>query len=230
MHVGLIGGIGPAATEYYYRGIVDRHREAGTSPELTIVHADVRELVRNAAEDNAQSQADIYARLTQRLAAAGADAVAITSMGGHFCVSAFAAISPLPIIDAIPAVDAAIRQHGLHTIGILGNMTVMRTHLYGGISTASIVLPEGDALQQVHDSYRDMALERRATDERRQVFFSAGKQMCESQGAEAVLLGGTDLFLAFDDHDCGFPIVDCAAIHVDAIYRWSVGKACSRTP
>ena len=38
-------------------------------------------------------------------------------------------------------------------------------------------------------------------------------------GAEAVLLGGTDLFLAFEGENCGFPVFDCAAIHMDAIYR-----------
>jgi aspartate racemase len=225
MHVGLIGGIGPAATEYYYRGIVDLHRAAGTSPDLTIVHADVRELVRNAANEDAASQASIFAGLAQRLAAAGADAVAITSMGGHFCVREFTAISPLPVLNAIPAVDAAIRQRGLRAIGILGNMVVMRTRLYGGISSACVVLPEGDALQQVHDSYRGMALEGRVTDERRHVFFSAGRQMHEAQGADAIMLGGTDLFLAFDGQECGFPVVDCASIHVDAIYRWSIGEA-----
>ena len=225
MHVGLIGGIGPAATEYYYRSIVDLHRAAGTSPELTIVHADVRDLVRNAAKDDAPSQADIFARLTQRLAAAGADAVAITSMGGHFCIREFAAISPLPVLDAIPAVDSAVQQRGLRTIGILGNMTVMQSRLYGGISSAKIVLPEGDMLRQVHDSYRDMALEGRATDEKRRVFFSAGRQMRALQGAEAIMLGGTDLFLAFEEQDCGFPVIDCAAIHVRSIYRWSIGEA-----
>lgn len=224
MHIGLIGGIGPAATEYYYRGIVERHRVSDTSPELTIVHADVRELVRNAASGDAASQASIFAQLAQRLAAAGSDAVAITSMGGHFCVDEFTAISPLPVLNAIPAVNAAIKQRGLNTIGILGNSMVMRTQLYGGINSARVVVPEGDALQQVHDSYRAMALEGRVTDERRHVFVSVGRQMCEAQGAEAVMLGGTDLFLAFDAHDCGFPIVDCAAIHIDAIYRWSVGE------
>lgn len=225
MHVGLIGGIGPAATEYYYRGIVGRYRVSGTSPELTIVHADVRELVRNAANDDAGAQAAIFARLAQRLAAAGAEAVAITSMGGHFCVREFTAISPLPVLNAISAVDATIRQRGLQTIGILGNATVMQTRLYGGITCARTVVPEGDALQQVHENYLAMALEGRVTDERRRVFFSVGRQMCEAQGAEAVMLGGTDLFLAFDGQDCGFPLVDCAAIHVDAIYRWSVGEA-----
>jgi hypothetical protein len=39
----------------------------------------------------------------------------------------------------------------------------------------------------------------------REVFFSAGRGLCREHGADAVLLGGTDLFLAFDGCDCGFP-------------------------
>jgi aspartate racemase len=35
------------------------------------------------------------------------------------------------------------------------------------------------------------------------------------------MLGGTDLFLAFAGHDPGFPVIDCADIHVDAIYAKS---------
>ena len=42
MHIGLIGGIGPAATDFYYRGLIDRHRAAGIPLECTIAHADVR--------------------------------------------------------------------------------------------------------------------------------------------------------------------------------------------
>lgn len=33
------------------------------------------------------------------------------------------------------------------------------------------------------------------------------------------MLGGTDLALAFNEQTAGFPLVDCAAIHVDAITR-----------
>ena len=47
MHIGLIGGIGPAATEFYYRGLIERHAAAGTKLELTIAHADVREMGKN---------------------------------------------------------------------------------------------------------------------------------------------------------------------------------------
>jgi aspartate racemase len=73
VHIGLIGGIGPAATEFYYRGLVARHAGSAKPMELTIVHADVRELSRNAAVGDAQKQAQIFLKLVRRLASAGTD-------------------------------------------------------------------------------------------------------------------------------------------------------------
>jgi aspartate racemase len=224
MHLGLIGGIGPAATEHYYRGLIDRHARDGTQLELTIVHADVREFSQNLSDRAVQKQADTFVRLVRRLAAAGAEIAAVTSMAGHFCVGELEAMSPLPIFNAVPAVDAAIRQRGLNTVGIIGTRTVMESGLYGGISTAAIVLPEGDALEQVHKSYVEMAIAGRVTDAQRRTFFSIGQQLCRVQGAEAVLLGGTDLWLAFEGQDCGFPVIDCADVHIEALYQWSIRK------
>lgn len=223
MHIGLIGGIGPAATEFYYRGLINRHAAAGSAPDLTIVHADVREMAANLASGNARKQAEIFARLVARLAAAGAELAAVTSMGGHFCIRELEAISPLPLLNAIPEVDAAIRQRNLKTIGIIGTRNVMESGLYGGITAAQIVLPEGQALEQVHTAYITMAGVGRVTDEQRQVFFSVGQHLCEARDAEAIMLGGTDLFLAFTGQDCGFPVLDCADVHVDALYRRSTG-------
>ena len=228
MHIGLIGGIGPAATEFYYRGLIARHAKSGaksgTALDLTIVHADVGELARNLAKGDARKQADAFLHLVNRLAAAGADAAAVSSMGGHFCARELEAISPLPIVNAIPEVDAAIGRRQLKTIGIIGTRTVMETRLYGGISSASVVLPRGEALDRVHTSYIELAVAGRATDAQREVFFSAGRELCRDQGADAVLLGGTDLFLAFDGRDCGFPVVDCAEIHVEMLYRLSLSQ------
>lgn len=225
MHIGLIGGIGLAATEYYYRGLIERHARSSTPLELTIVHADVRELAQNLANHDAQKQADTFVRLVRQLAAAGARVAAVTSMGGHFCIRELEAISPLPILNAIPEVDAAVRQRNLKTIGILGTRTVMETRLYGGISSAAVVLPEGEWLDQVHKSYIDMAIAGRVTDAQRRTFFSIGQQLCRVQGADAVMLGGTDLCLAFEGQDCGFPVLDCAEVHIEALYQKSIGKA-----
>ncbi|HXO69479.1 MAG TPA: aspartate/glutamate racemase family protein [Bradyrhizobium sp.] len=224
MHIGLIGGIGLAATEFYYRGLVARHAAAAKPMELTIVHADVRELSRNAAAGDAQKQARIFAGLVRRLASAGAEAAAITSIGGHFCVSELVALSPIPILDAIPAIAERIRQDRLKTVGLLGTATVMKTRLYGGISSASVVVPEGDALDRVHRNYIAMALSGKVSDEARAELFSIGHSLCRDQGAEVVLLAGTDLCLAFDGRACGFPTADCAEIHMDALHRASVGE------
>jgi aspartate racemase len=225
MHVGLIGGIGPAATDYYYRGLIDRHAIAGTALDLTIAHADAREFTANLSRGDSRKQAAIFADLVRRLAAAGADAIAITSMSGHFCVSELEPISSLPILNAIPAVVAAIQQRRLKRIGILGTRTVMLNKLYGAITEAEIVPPDADVLEQVHKCYIDMAITGRVTDDQRQLFVAVGQQLCRDQGTEAVILGGTDLVLAFDGRDCGFPLVNCAEVHVDSIWERSTDRS-----
>jgi aspartate racemase len=40
MHIGLIGGIGPAATDFYYRRLISTFASKKAALELTIVHAD----------------------------------------------------------------------------------------------------------------------------------------------------------------------------------------------
>jgi aspartate racemase len=221
MHVGLIGGIGPAATDYYYRRLIARHTEAGIPMELTIAHAEVREMTKNLASGNAAGQAQIFARLVQQLAAAGAKAAAVTSMGGHFCREELAAISVLPTVNAVPAVDAALKDSKIGVVGIIGTRTVMQSGLYGGITSARVVVPQGAELDDVHNSYVEMAVAGRVTEAQRRTFFAAGQRLCREQGADAVMLGGTDLCLAFEGQECGFPVVDCADIHAGAIFQLS---------
>jgi aspartate racemase len=99
---------------------------------------------------------------------------------------------------------------------------VMETRLYGSIVSAAVVIPAGAELDEVHDNYAAMAISGRVSDAQRRVFFAAGERLCRDQGAELVLLGGTDLFLAFRGQDAGFPVVDCADAHVEAIYQASL--------
>jgi aspartate racemase len=220
MHIGLIAGIGPAATDFYYRGLIERHAASGIPLELTMAHADVREMARNLAERQPGRLAEIFARLIGRMKAAGAEAAAVTSMGGHFCINQLLPISPLPLVHGIHAVDAAIRKNGLKRIGVLGTRTVMESRLYGGVSSAELLAPEGPALDEVHTAYSTMAQAGRVTGVQRDVFFREGARLVQ-RGAEAIMLGGTDLFLAFQGGPAPFPLVDCADIHVEAIYARS---------
>ena len=224
MHIGLIGGIGPAATDHYYRSLIARHVALGPPLDLTIVHADARDLVANLAAGAADRQAALFLPLVERLEAAGARAAAVTSMAGHFCVSQLEARSPLPIINVLPALDAALAARGFKTVGVIGTRTVMESRIYGRIGAAALVIPEGGLRDQVHDAYVAMAVAGRVTEAQRAVFVAAGRALCERQGAEAVILGGTDLFLAFEGRDdAGFETIDAVAVHVAAIHRHAAG-------
>jgi aspartate racemase len=125
MHIGLIGGIGPAAQDYYTRQLIGHFSHAGVGLDLTTAHGDAPTLLANLAADRRAQQAAIFVRLTERLARAGAEFVAVTSIAGHFCRAEFAAASPLPVIDMIDAVARDVAARGVQKLGILGTKTVM---------------------------------------------------------------------------------------------------------
>ncbi len=221
MHIGLIGGIGPGATDFYRR-LISTFAGRNARLELTIVHADAPTLVRNLASNDAAAQTAIYMRLTNRLVSGGAKCVAVTSIGGHFCIDPFKAVSPLPVVDMISEVSRAIEMRGLKRIGILGTRTVMETRFYGRIASAEVIPPSGPDLNDVHQAYISMATSGFVTDDQRSVFNAAIHRLLKHQGAEAILLGGTDLALAISEQTAEFPLIDCAGIHADAIARLAI--------
>jgi aspartate racemase len=223
MHIGLIGGIGPAATDFYYRRLISAFAAKQTTLELTIAHADTLTLLDNLSRNDKQAQAAIFTRLTTRLATAGANCVAITSIAGHFCIDNFKAGSPLPAVDMIAEVGKAIRERGYSRIGILGTQTVMETRFYGSVSSAEIIIPSGQDLMDVHQAYVTMAAGGVVTDAQKSVFDTVSRRLLGEQGVQAIVLGGTDLALVYDERTCEFPLIDCAAIHVDAIVRLASG-------
>ena len=217
MHIGLIGGIGPAATIAYYKKMLQVFGAAGTPLDLTIAHADVAALIANAGADNQRAQADLFATHLGQLYGAGCHIAAITSLTGHFCFSELSARTPLPLISAITPIDDYCVAHGIGAIGLLGSPPVLQSHLYGQLQKVRTIVP-AEGLETVGACYLKIATTGICTDVSRGLFFEAGGRMIGEQGAEAVLLAGTDLGLAFDGHDPGFPVIDALAIHVEALY------------
>ena len=95
----------------------------------------------------------------------------------------------------------------------------METRFYSGISTAEVIPPSGNTLDNVHLAYVEMAASGCVTGSQRAVFDSACKQLFEEAEVDAIMLGGTDLVLVYDDRQTDFPLVDCAAIHVKAVVQ-----------
>jgi aspartate racemase len=212
MHIGLIGGIGPAATVVYYQRLCAAMAARGQPLELTLVQADIHTLIRNNLADNRVEQAEIYARLIDRLKAAGAECAAITSLGGHFCFDETVALSSLPLVSAVAPLDAHFAVQGFGTVGLLGTRVVMRTRLYGQLQRTKAIALD-DRIEELGQLYQEMAVAGTCDAATRARFLDAGAQMMAA-GAQAVVLAGTDLNLAFDGQDPGYPVIDALDVHV----------------
>jgi aspartate racemase len=101
----------------------------------------------------------------------------------------------------------------------LGTRTVMETLFYGGVPKVEVVPPSGQDLQAVHEAYVAMAASGVATDAQRAVFTTVSKKLLKESHVEAIMLGGADLALVFNERDTEFPLIDCAGIHADAIAK-----------
>lgn len=224
MHIGLIGGIGPAATLSYYKRLCARMRQLEAPLELTIAQADVTTLIRNNVADRRDEQAAIYAVLIDRLKAAGAECVGITSLGGHFCFAETARIASLPLVSAVAPLDDFLAKEGLTRVGLLGTRVVMRTRLYGQLHRTGAVVRDDD-IDRISQLYDEVAASGSCSDTQRDMFFAAGRQMVEEQGAEAIVLAGTDLNIAFDGkRDPGYRVIDALDVHVAVLADLASGR------
>lgn len=224
IHLGLIGGIGPAATEHYYRALVREHAANTATMKLTINHADTHVMIDNMIAGRTHAQAQIFSDHAQSLKNAGCDIVAVTSLGGHFCVTDFEHVSPLPVINIVPILLADLKKHGIRKLGLMGTKAVMSTGVYGGLGDIECIIPKGADYEATHEAYLNIAKNAAVTDDQRKFFFDVGGSLCTDQGADAVLLAGTDLFLAFDGEDPGFPVLDAALIHAHHLFKLSTGQ------
>ena len=222
MHIGLIGGIGPAATVVYYQRLCAAMATRGAPLELTIVQADIHELIANNLADRREEQAEVYSGLIDRLKAAGAGCAAITSLGGHFCLDETVARSSLPLVSAVEPLDAFFAGEGIGTVGLLGTRVVMRTKLYGQLARTHAIALE-DEIEDLGQMYQEMAVAGVCDAVTRARFLDAGQRLVD-RGAEAVVLAGTDLNLAFDGQETPYRVIDALDVHVTVLADLASGS------
>lgn len=223
MHIGLIGGIGVAATVVYYQRLTAAAAARGVPKlELTIVHGEIQELIRNNLADRRAEQAQAFLPLVTRLKDAGCDCVALSSLGAHFCLDELAALSSLPIVSAVAPLDAYFVDQGIRRVGLLGTRVVMRTRLYGQLGQTD-ALALDDEIEILGQAYQDVAVAGACSASQRELFLDAGRRMIAA-GADAIVLAGTDLNLAFDGQDPGYRVVDALDVHVALLADLAAGR------
>src|SRR5882724_3761286 len=225
--IGLIGGLGPGATIHYYERLTREFVARGVTPRLLISHADMKFVLERVGAGALDELADYFTEHVASLARAGADFVAIGSVTPHICAPQLSTRISLPFLDLIDCTRSELSRRGARRVAILGTQFVMRSDMYGRLDGFEVVRLAADALDLVHENYMKIAAAGAVEGSGADVEgMRAVAQACvRDQGVEAVVLAGTELSLAFQEADCGFPALDCARAHLDAMIARAMGDA-----
>ena len=79
-------------------------------------------------------------------------------------------------------------------------------------------------IELLGQTYLDMAVAGRCTSQQRDLFLDAGRRMVSDLGADAVVLAGTDLNLAFGTNDVGYRVIDALDVHVNLLAQLATGR------
>jgi aspartate racemase len=116
--IGLVGGLGPATTVYYYSALLQADAELGMKPDIVVVHADVTHVLGLVRDGDIAGLARYLAGFVERLRAAGAQLAAVAAVTPHICASELGKLSPLPLVSIVDVIREALKQRGLNRVAL----------------------------------------------------------------------------------------------------------------
>jgi aspartate racemase len=188
--LGLIGGLGPGATIHYYRELIAGHERQRREPRLLIVHADIQRVYALVIAKDFDGLARYLAGLTGNMSAGGAELCAIVAATPHICASQLEAISPLPLINMLTEVRAAVKARGLKRVALLGTRFTIETRMFGSLDGIETIMPKAREIDQIQDIYKDF-VEGRGSDAQVEELRKLARTFVTRDGAESVLIAGT---------------------------------------
>jgi aspartate racemase len=220
--LGLVGGLGPGATVHYYRELVAAHERQGRSLRILIAHADIDRVYAAVNAKDFEGLARYFAGMIADMAAGGAEFTAIVAATAHICTRELAALSRLPLINMLTEVRQAVDAQGLRRVGLLGTRFTIETRMFGCLEGIETIMPDTGTIETIHDLYKEF-VEGRGSDAKAGELRKIAREFVARDGAQSVLIAGTDLSNVFTDSNAGFPMIDCARVHIDAIVRQLLG-------
>jgi len=213
--IGLIGGTSWHSTIVYYRLINEMVGETiGTqgNPELLIYSINI-ELMR---EQNAEKINSKYLEVAQKLENAGASALVICANTPHMTYDYVQPKIGIPILHIADATAKEAVRLGVKKVGLLGNKPTMTLGFipeflkdHYNIET---IIPEGEGLMQSHHYVSKELTQGKFTEEARK-FYLAQIALLKARGAEAIVLGCTELPILLAEDKADIPMLATTDLH-----------------
>lgn len=227
--IGLIGGMSWLSTRTYYEHInrlVQARRGNTASAPLLIESLDHSDLVRLSSAEDWKRASDVLVASAQRLEAAGATAVLIGANAMHKVYDAVAASVAVPVIHIAECVGERIARDGRKKVALLGTRNVMLESFYRQKLIArdiELLPPEMAFVETVDRIIYDELLLGKATRQSERELKTILTNL-EQDGAQAVVLGCTELEMVVDVDANVLPVYDCTRIHAEAAVAWILGE------
>jgi aspartate racemase len=223
--IGLIGGLGPGATTHYYQALLRAHAARHTRPDLVIVHADVGEVLGLVGQGDLAGLARYLAGFIARLEKAGAEVAAIPAITPHICMPILKPLSRLPLISIIDVVRSELARRGLRRIALFGTRFTVESDMFGQLADFDVIRPRADEAEIIYRIYGELVAAGVGTDAQAQAVGEIATAFIARESVEAIVVAGTELALIVDQDSAGYPIVDCARLHIEALAEYAGAAA-----
>lgn len=232
--IGLIGGMSWESTIPYYRHINEavKARLGGLhSAKLVLFSVDFHEIERLQQSGDWDQAGRLLAAAAQALERAGAELLVLCTNTMHKVAPAIEQAVGIPLLHIADPTAAAIQAAGLSTVGLLGTRFTMEQAFYRerleqrhGIR---VLIPDEPQRQDVHRIiYEELCLGQ-VREESRETYRRIIASLV-AQGAQAVILGCTEIGLLVGAGDAGVPLFDTTSLHARQAAEWALaGEAAS---
>jgi aspartate racemase len=228
--IGLIGGMSWESSAEYYR-IINRevrNRLGGVhSARSLMLSVDFGEIER-------LQHAGAWEELTQKMKEAaiqlergGADFVLMCTNTMHRIAGAVAEAIDIPLLHIADPTGEKVKAAGFRKVGLLGTAFTMEQDFYKGrmrdLFGLDVIVPDAADRRIVHNIIYEELVVGKVIPESRIAYHEIIARLI-AQGAEAVILGCTEIMLLVSDEDSAVPLFDTTTIHAVAAVDRALGS------
>ena len=216
--IGLIGGMSWESTTTYYQIINETIKnELGGlhSAKCNLYSVDFSEIEECQANGNWAKSAEILSGAAKKLESAGADFIVICTNTMHKIVPQIQNHINIPILHIAEATAETLIRQNIKKVALLGTKYTMTQDFYKErlISKGlSVIIPSAKEVEEVNRIiYNELCVGIISASSRK--IYSEIIERLKSAGAEAVILGCTEIGMLIRKDDSALPVFDTTVIH-----------------
>jgi len=228
--IGLLGGMSWESTALYYRlaNQLVRDRMGGlASADLLVRSVDFAQVRELQLQDRWDEAGDLLLREAQVLEAAGAELVVLCTNYMHKTAPRLEAGLSVPFLHIADVVAQEADRLGVRRLGLTGAGATMAEPFYAerlGTHGLEVLVPEHGDRRLLDRAIFDELCQGVLSDRTRTALRGVLARLVE-QGAEAIVLGCTELELLLTPQDCDVPLLPTARLHVEAAVQAALAPA-----